>query len=297
MSFLFEHYWEILKTIISNRDSKFMFFFWRTIFKKLDVELLTFIANHSQTNDQSKRTNQIVKLALRYFVIENSEKDFDLVLSYIQTTMNSLVSAFTDLSSNQLLYKFNSKNTLSLLTDLSQKDIVRLRKIYRDEAENVISWSNMIFKTIYDSKHTIMQLRIEDKAYWRLHHDYIISELFNHKLSNQRLRSFKILEKIDFLVYQLNLSFTMSIYSVVSIAQLKLVLDKNSYNRSRSNNLSSMHADNDQQSSSYEIERLLNKKIIKNQVFYLVKWKDYNNNWNIWYKLRDLEDALETIEE
>ena len=65
---LLSHDWGISRSIISDRDSKFMFDFWQIIFRKLKIDLLTSIAYHSQTNDQSKRTNQIVKIALRFWL-------------------------------------------------------------------------------------------------------------------------------------------------------------------------------------------------------------------------------------
>ena len=49
--------WDFLKVIISNRNRKFLFELWTTIFKKLNVKLFYFTVYHFQTNDQSKRTN------------------------------------------------------------------------------------------------------------------------------------------------------------------------------------------------------------------------------------------------
>ena len=44
---------------------------------------------------------------------------------------------------------------------------------------------------------------------------------------------------------------------------------------------------------SYKIEWLLNKHMTqwecsKSMVEYLVKWKDYNNSYNVWYEVKDL---------
>ncbi len=59
--------WRISERIISDRDSKFISDFWRALFNKLKTKLLMFTAYHSQTNDQFKKTNQTVKIALRFF--------------------------------------------------------------------------------------------------------------------------------------------------------------------------------------------------------------------------------------
>lgn len=62
-------------TTISDRDSKFMSELWQIIFQRLRTAILTSTAYHPQTDGQSKRTNQTVEIALRYFVTSNSDDD------------------------------------------------------------------------------------------------------------------------------------------------------------------------------------------------------------------------------
>ena len=47
--------WEMSRAFIHDKDKKFLFVFWKTIFKKLSVQFLVFAIYHSQTNDQSER--------------------------------------------------------------------------------------------------------------------------------------------------------------------------------------------------------------------------------------------------
>lgn len=64
--------WDLSKIIINDRDSKFFNEFWKTLFIKLKIPLFYNIVYHSQIDDQSKRINQSIKIALRYhFVILN----------------------------------------------------------------------------------------------------------------------------------------------------------------------------------------------------------------------------------
>ena len=50
IKYIWKHY-ELLKSIISDRDSQFILMFWMTIYKmlKIDIKLLT--AFHSQMNE------------------------------------------------------------------------------------------------------------------------------------------------------------------------------------------------------------------------------------------------------
>ena len=83
---------------------------------------------------------------------------------------------------------------------------------------------------IYDNKHTRIDLKKDSYVYLRFHHDYIISDIINKKLFNQRVEPFKILKKIENLIYHLKLSLVMKIHFVMFIAQLKsMSLNENFY--------------------------------------------------------------------
>ena len=47
--------------------------FWRAFFEKLNVKFFYFTAYYFQTNEQNERTNQIIEIALRFFMITLSD--------------------------------------------------------------------------------------------------------------------------------------------------------------------------------------------------------------------------------
>ncbi len=66
-----QHVWklhELLTTMISNRDSQFIFLVWDTVYKMLKIKTKLFIAFHSKTNEQSEIFNQKMKRYLRVYV-------------------------------------------------------------------------------------------------------------------------------------------------------------------------------------------------------------------------------------
>ncbi len=141
---------------------------------------------------------------------------------------------------------------------------------------NVIDFVSAKAKIIYDDHHKALIFNIEDKAYLRLHHEYFLLEKKNSKLSNQRSDSYIILRKIDNLAYELNLSATFCIHSIIFIAQLESTSDSDSYERSRSINLESIEMKDDiVDKKSYEVERILKKRNKKYEkitmIQYLVK--------------------------
>lgn len=60
--------WGLQGEVIIDHKPKFFIRFWTVLFEKLRIKLLYSIDYHSQTDGSSKRTNQMVKIALRFFV-------------------------------------------------------------------------------------------------------------------------------------------------------------------------------------------------------------------------------------
>ena len=103
--------WNFFETIISNRDSRFMFEFWRILFTKLDTKLFTFTTYYFQIDDSFERTNQIVKIALRYFIIQHLNVFYIRALSFIQTQFNNFFNVVIELFSNEINYDFKIRDT------------------------------------------------------------------------------------------------------------------------------------------------------------------------------------------
>ena len=201
------------------------------------------------------------------------------MLFYLTIFHNNVINVTIDFAFNELIYDFRINDTLNMLKNLSVENYFKFRQIKREFAKKIIVFANVMHKRRYDQTHINIQLKIEDYAFLELYFDYIIFDLNNHKFSQQRVDFFKITKKIDTLTYRFELSFVMQIHLVIFIAQLKFASSSNSdsYQRSKSNNSSSIITENDDfddstQTSSYEIERLLNRRIISiNKINYLVK--------------------------
>ena len=169
------------------------------------------------------------------------------------------------MSSNKILYEFNVRDTLELLIELSKKDFNRLRQLKKEQVEEFIAFVNIIIKIYYDKSHMLISLFKESKIYLRLHHNYKISELVNYKLHNQRVESFKILEKVNKLAYRLKLLSLMKIHSVIFITQLKSNKDENPYTRNQIIAMSEIEKD-DNITNIFEIETLLEKQVFRSKI-------------------------------
>lgn len=87
----------------------------------------------------------------------------------------------------------------------------------------------------------------------------------------------------------------MRIHPVISIAQLEPSTPRpDPYDRQLVVDPSPI-ADGDTEAPSYEIERLIDKRITRDKPYYLVEWKGYDHQHNVWYSIDNLNDATALI--
>ena len=76
---------------------------------------------HVQTDELSKRFNQIMKIILRYLVVENSEINWIQVFSILQAFLNNAFNNTIDRFFNKMIYDFKIRDVLIVLI---QKTII-----------------------------------------------------------------------------------------------------------------------------------------------------------------------------
>jgi hypothetical protein len=301
--------WSISEEIISNRDSKFISDFWKILFSKLDIKLLMFTAYHSQIDEQSKRTNQIVEIALRFFLTEISNANWISAISLIQASLNNSLNAAIELSSNEITYEFKIRDILFfLITEIIEntprfkilKLLNQTRLRNRQEATNVVSFANVKVKIIHDKRHRSLFLNSKKKVFLRLHKEYNLSEIINKKLSQQKCDSFTVKRRVERLTYELELSKTWRIHLVIFVTQLESASD-DSYKRSKSNYSDFIFVESDTETFKfYEIERVLAKRIRQYEKIkinqYLIRWKDYESEFDEWKSISNLKNCMSLVE-
>ena len=113
------------------------------------------------------------------------------------------------------------------------------------------------------------------------------------KLDNKHLRPFEILEKVGKSAYCLKLSSQWKIHDVFNEVVLSPYYPPQF--ESQQHLLPSPPKIIDEQ-EEWEVECIKEAKVTtREEVWFLVKWKGYSNEWNEWIFEKDLKNALDII--
>jgi DNA-directed RNA polymerase subunit K/omega len=158
-------------------------------------------------------------------------------------------------------------------------------------------------KIRYDSRRTQLDLKFENDVYLKLHKEYNQSELINRKFAKQRFESVMIIEKINKLVYKLDISQSWNIHSVISITHLKSTsIEKDSYDKEKKESKSIEDVQKNIK-DIYEVKRVLAKRFIKierarhSKIQYRVKWKEWDDHHNQWIDAANMKNVKNAVNE
>ena len=101
------------KSIVSDRDTKFVGYFWQTLWKKLKTDLNFSSSHHPQTNGQTEVVNRSLENLLRCFV-GDKPKGQDMILPQVEFAYNNYVNRSTRKSPFQIVCENSPRTTLDL---------------------------------------------------------------------------------------------------------------------------------------------------------------------------------------
>ena len=239
-----------------------------------------------------------MKIILRFHiqVLKNS-KDWFKTFDALERKMNNDRNS-TSKSSNEICYEF----TLLRNSDLIKIDIEIFAQMTKMQISDAIALAQNLFKHIYDKNHKLLQMKMKDWALFRLHKDYdvVSTVVLKLKLSSQYTESFRITEKIDHLVFKLDISINWRVYSIFSIAHLEFA--KNSaidfFQRTFQQSKSIFVNENIENVQSFEIEKLIvSRETRRRDTEYLVRWKNYESEHDVWRNIFELKNAMKLVNE
>ena len=102
------------KTIVSDRDVKFMSYFWKTLWGKLGTKLLFSTTCHPQTDSQTEVVNRTLSTLLRTMIKKNL-RIWEECLPHVEFADNRAVHSTMQLCPFEVVYGFKPITPLDLL--------------------------------------------------------------------------------------------------------------------------------------------------------------------------------------
>lgn len=226
MRTVFRHF-GVPKSLVSDRDARFMSVFWQTLFKRLGTKLNISTANHPQTDGQSERTNQTLEDMLRAYVSDFHD-DWDEHLPTCEFAYNDAVNASTGYTPFYLARGRHPHTPLTMFlkpgSDTStgparafaarlREDILKARAAMAAAQERQAKYANR-------SRRDHL-FKVGDKVW--LHAAHVrpaAASNAGRKLQPRYLGPYKVIKVISKVAYQLELPPELKIHPVIHISKL-----------------------------------------------------------------------------
>jgi len=273
---------ELSKEFITDRDKLFTSKFWEMLTAELRINHKMSMAYHSQTDGQSKWMNQTVETYLRHYVNRNQNNWVQLLLT-AQFAYNNTQNETTEETPFWANYEYNPKVWQEPRAHGSQSqkvilDIAEIKKLHKDLANRIQQQSEQTTE--------VKSFVIEERVYLRMNN--ICDKQQSKKLNNKSIELFKVKRNIKGLSYELDLLKEMWIHSVFHAFMLQCC------NQSIPLQTTETSVESDKE---YQVENILEKRMISGKTHYLVKWKGYNTSENTWELKENLLNCVRTLQQ
>ncbi len=274
---------DLLDFIVLNWDSQFTFILWKSLCKRLNINLWLFTVYHSQINDQSEWVNQNIERYLWFFCLY-MQNDWAKLLFMIEFIDNNalfsvifLISFFLNKDFHSCMsfefdvIKYESSHKC-LQTTKVENISEHMNKTLKFACESLVKTRKQMMKQVNKHRKEV-DYKIESKMF--LNERNIITAKSFKKLDDKMLDSFINLNLVDS-SYKLKLSKSMHVYDVFHSDLLCSVV--NDLLSNQKNKFSDSIVINNE--DEWKIDDILNFRWYQRQLQYKVKWNDYDNDLN-----------------
>ena len=197
------------KSIVSDRDGRFMSRFWKELHKAMGTELRFSTAFHPETDGQSERTIQTLEDMLRACVLDRSTS-WDTSLSLIEFTYNNSWHATIKMAPFEALYGRKCRSPICW-DEVTDKILLGPELVERTAADIALIRQRMLTaqsrqKSYADLKRRDVEFSVGDKVFVRVSPSKGVFRFGKRgKLNPRYVGPFDVLERVGKLAYRLAL--------------------------------------------------------------------------------------------
>lgn len=284
------------KKIITDRGPQFASKYLRSIYEGIGIKPSMSTAFHPQTDGQTERWNQEVEQYLRAFT-NYRQDDWVEHLPLAEFALNSREHSATGKAPfylvNGYIPEFNvSVNPMSTVP--AANDRLKVLADVREDTKSSLDLAAERMKMYYDrhvQEAPIFQ--IGDKV-WLSAENLKIKQPAR-KLSHKRLGPYEVLQRVGQLDYKLKLPKSVPVHPVFHVSLLSKYSTSTIPGRKHPEP-PPIEVEPDAE-LEYEVEKILDSRLFRKKLQYLVKWKRYDDSHNDWEPVENVKNSQRLINE
>ncbi|KAB2836622.1 MAG: DDE-type integrase/transposase/recombinase [Caedimonadaceae bacterium] len=289
--------------IISDRDARFTSLFWKSLFQRLGTKISLTTAYHPQADGQTERTNRTLEDFLRHFV-NSYHTDWDEQLPLAQFSYNNSVSVSTGYTPFQIVHGVSPTTPIDLFERKPDEQLpeVVVTEAYINRCKDVVNCAvdnikkaQAIQAKYYDATHRDDKFKQGDLVLLSTENLKFKNVSGSQKFNMRFVGPYKVLSKTSDVNYRLQLPDDWKIHNVFHVSKLRRYTESD--DELFPNRLLRPAPDLIQGELEWEVEAVLDDKMVGKTKKYLVRWKGYDAAHDTWQTASDLKHAKETLEE
>ena len=314
------------RSIVSDRDPRFLSSFWRELFELAGTTLRFSTANHPQTDGQTERTNRTLEQYLRIFA-RHAPSTWSSILTHAELCYNNSTHSATGFTPFFLVYNHHPNFPLDLFhgpvegRNDAVESLFNSHQSIHDQTRDALTKAAEAMtrhsRSGPPAPFTVGDSVLVHRTAFRTHRD--LHEL--KKFDDRWLGPFEITKVVNANAYQLQLPPNFKKHNTINITFLHPYRQSQRFPRPHPDSVrpaaESYATSDDDDDGEYEVESILNHRIALSQhrqsslrmtvpqqlqitenphdFEFLVKWKGYSMDENTWEPIVHLEHAKEVL--
>ena len=213
----------IPKSIVSDRDTKFLSHFWRILWKRFNTSLKFSSTCHPQSDGQTEVVNRSLGNLLRTLAGEHP-KQWDQSLAQAEFAFNCMPNRSTGLAPFIVAYGHLPKNVMDISSIPTEnrkvEDILENSKTIHKQVVEALTRSNDLYKTRADKSRRAISFTEGELVMVHLKKERFPAGSYS-KLKDRNFGPCKILKKISDNAYVIDLPQEFNMSSTFNVADLR----------------------------------------------------------------------------
>ena len=284
----------LLESMVSDRGPQFAAELTKELNRMLGIQTKLSTAFHPQTDGQTERMNQELEQYLQFFV-EHRQKDWPEWLAAAEFAINNKVHMATKVSP----FMANYGKEMRMGGDIRKKGKVesamefveRMKKVH-EEAEAALRRTQEKMKKYADKGRKETEVWKKGDKVLLSTKDLVFKERPNKKLMERYVVPYAIEEVVSSNAVKLRLPSSIRIHPVVNVSWIVKYREQVKGQKMEEGKPVEVEG-----VEEWEVEKILNKKKIKEIEKYLIRWKGFTVEGDTWERRENLKNAEELIED